>query len=70
MVASGTLDRCPDAVLRNSRAHAVTDTFLSVGKGELASVTLEGNALSQARKPTQEENFSASWLETSETFAP
>ena len=48
------LDRCTGAIVRDSRAHAGTDTFLSVGSGELRNVVLEGNALGSARKPTEE----------------
>jgi len=48
------LDRCPGAIVRNSRAFDGTDTFLSVGPGELKGVVLEGNALDNARKPTEE----------------
>jgi hypothetical protein len=48
------LDRCPGAVVRDSRAVAGTDTFLSVGPGELPGVVLEGNALAAAQKATEE----------------
>lgn len=48
------LDRCSGAIVRNCRAFAGTDTFLSVGKGELKGVVLEGNALSGARHATEE----------------
>uniref|UniRef100_Q02B93 Glycoside hydrolase, family 28 n=1 Tax=Solibacter usitatus (strain Ellin6076) TaxID=234267 RepID=Q02B93_SOLUE len=48
------LDRCPGAVVRNSRVFANTGTFLSVGAGELKGVALEGNALGRAEKPTEE----------------
>jgi hypothetical protein len=48
------LERCPDAIVRASRAFAGTGTFLSVAPGELKSVVLEGNALAAARKPTEE----------------
>jgi polygalacturonase len=48
------LDRCPGAIVRDSRAFAGTDTFLSVGAGELQNVVLEGNALGSARKATEE----------------
>ena len=48
------LDRCPGAIVRDSRAFAGTDTFLSVGPGELKTVVLEGNVLDTARKPTEE----------------
>jgi hypothetical protein len=53
------LDRCPGAIVRNSRAFAGTDTFLSVGPGELKGVVLEGNVLSSARKATEETPGSA-----------
>jgi hypothetical protein len=48
------LDRCPDAVVRGSRAFTGTGTFLSVAPGELKRVVLEGNALGSARKATEE----------------
>ena len=48
------LERSPGAVVRASRAFAGTGTFLSVPPGELKSIALEGNALSQARNPTEE----------------
>jgi polygalacturonase len=48
------LDRCSSAIVRNSRAFAGTDTFLSVGKGELKGVVLEGDSLGSARRPTEE----------------
>jgi hypothetical protein len=48
------LDRCPGAIVRNSRAFSGTGTFLSVGPGELKSTVLVGNALSRARKAAEE----------------
>ena len=48
------LERCPGAVVRNSRAFAGTGTFLSFPLGELKNVTLEGNALGGAKKPAAE----------------
>ena len=48
------LDRCPDALVRASRAWTGTGTFLSVGLEELKSIALEGNSLSRAAKPTEE----------------
>jgi hypothetical protein len=48
------LDRCPGAIVRASRAFQGTDTFLSVGHGELKSIVLEGNVLVNARKPAVE----------------
>jgi polygalacturonase len=48
------LDRCPGAIMRASRAFPGTGTFLSVGPGELKSIVMEGNALSAARKPSEE----------------
>jgi polygalacturonase len=48
------LDRCPDAIVRASRAFAGTGTFLAVAPGELKSIVLEGNALGNARKATEE----------------
>jgi polygalacturonase len=46
------LDRCPRAIVRNSRAWAGTGTFLETAPGEL--VTLEGNVLTAAKRPTAE----------------
>ncbi|HUJ09520.1 MAG TPA: glycoside hydrolase family 28 protein [Verrucomicrobiae bacterium] len=48
------LDRCPGAIVRNSRAFAGTDTFLSVGPGELKTIALEGNVLDSAKKAMEE----------------
>jgi polygalacturonase len=48
------LDRCPDAVVRGSKAFTGTGTFLSVAPGELKKVVLEGNALGSARKAAGE----------------
>lgn len=48
------LERCPGAIVRRSKAFADTRTFLSVAPGELKSVVLEGNALDNARKSTEE----------------
>jgi len=48
------LDRCPGAIVRDSRAFAGTDTFLSVAPGELKSIVLEGNTLGSAKKATEE----------------
>ena len=48
------LERCPGAIVRNSRAFAGTGTFLSVGIGEMKSIVLEGNALAGAKKATEE----------------
>jgi polygalacturonase len=45
------LERCPGTVLRASRAVAGTGTFLSVPRGELGTVVLEGNVLGAARQP-------------------
>ena len=47
------LERCPGAIVRNSRAFAGTGTFLSVAPGELKNVVLAGNALGNARKPVE-----------------
>jgi hypothetical protein len=49
------LDRCPDAIMRNSRAFAGTGTFLSVAPGELKGIVLQGNVLNGARRATEEE---------------
>jgi hypothetical protein len=48
------LDRCPDAIVRDSRAFAGTGTFLAVGMGELKSTVLQGNTLGKAKKATEE----------------
>jgi len=48
------LERCPGAIVRNSRAFAGTGTFLSVPPNELKNVVLEGNMLSEARMPAEE----------------
>ena len=48
------LDRCPGAIVRASRAFAGTDTFLSVGPGELKGLVLEGNVLDGALKASEE----------------
>jgi hypothetical protein len=40
--------------VRNSRAFNGTGTFLSVGPGELKNTVVEGNALGQAKKATEE----------------
>ncbi|HEY3836649.1 MAG TPA: glycoside hydrolase family 28 protein [Bryobacteraceae bacterium] len=48
------VDRCPGAIVRDSRAFAGTNTFLSTGVGELKGLVLEGNALGPARRATQE----------------
>jgi hypothetical protein len=42
------------AVLRNSRAFAGTDVFLSTGPGELKTIHLESNVLDNAKTPTEE----------------
>jgi len=48
------LDRCPGAIVRDSRAFAGTGTFLSAGMGELKDVVLEGNTLAKAKKAAEE----------------
>ena len=48
------LDRCPGALVRNSRAFAGTATFLSVGVGELKNVMLNNSTLGSARQATEE----------------
>ena len=48
------LERCPGAIVRNSRAFPGTGTFLSVAPGELKNIVLEGNVLEGAKKPTEE----------------
>jgi hypothetical protein len=48
------LDRCPGGIVRNSRAFARTDTFLSAGPGELKKIKLTGNVLDNAKKATEE----------------
>jgi polygalacturonase len=48
------LDRCPDAIIRGSRAFEGTGTFLSVAPGELKTLILEGNLLGKAKKQSEE----------------
>ena len=48
------LTQTPGAVVRNGRAFPGTETFLSVGPGELKSLYLEGNVLGNARTRTEE----------------
>jgi hypothetical protein len=48
------LDRSPGAIVRACRAFEGTGTFLATGPGELKSIVLEGNVLSNARRPTVE----------------
>jgi polygalacturonase len=48
------LDRCPDAIVRGSRASAGTGTFLAAAPGELKGIVLEGNTLGNAKKATEE----------------
>lgn len=48
------LDRCPDAIVRASRAFEGTGTFLQVGPGELKNTVLESNTLGKAQKATEE----------------
>lgn len=48
------LDRCPGAIVRNSRAFAGTGTFLSVGLGELKKLVFLGNSIGGARRPAVE----------------
>jgi hypothetical protein len=48
------LDRCPGAIVRASRAFDGTGTFLSTGKGELKRIAMEGNAIANSRKATEE----------------
>jgi hypothetical protein len=48
------LDRCPGAIVRDSRAFAGTGTFLSVAPGELKGIVLHGNVLDGARQATEE----------------
>jgi len=49
------LERCPGAIVRNSRAFLGTATFLSVPPGELKNIALEGNVLGEAKHPAREE---------------
>jgi polygalacturonase len=49
------LDRCPDAIVRGSRAYAGTGTFLSVAPGESKGVAMEGNVLGAAQKAVEEQ---------------
>ena len=48
------LDRCPNAVVRGSRAFSGTGTFLSAAPGELKSTVLLDNALGSAARATEE----------------
>ena len=48
------LDRCPGAIVRDSRAFPGTGTFLSVGAGELKSIVVQGLVTGAARKATEE----------------
>jgi hypothetical protein len=48
------LDRCPCAIVRNSRAFNGTGTFLSTAPGELKSTVLESNLLGSAKTATEE----------------
>jgi polygalacturonase len=48
------LDRCDGAIVRNSRAFAGTETFLSVAPGELKKINLESNSLGSAERATEE----------------
>ncbi len=48
------LERCPGAIVRNSRAFAGTGTFLSVPLGELKDVVLEGDVLGGAKALVEE----------------
>jgi hypothetical protein len=44
------LERCQNAIIRNSRAFPGTGTFLSVAPGELKDVALKGNVLDHAQQ--------------------
>jgi hypothetical protein len=57
------LERCPGAIIQNSRAVTGTDKFLSVGTGELKGVLLQNNSLSAARLATEEASASESSAE-------
>jgi hypothetical protein len=48
------LDRCPGAIVRDSRAFAGTGAFLSVGAGELKSTVMQGLVTGSAKKATEE----------------
>ena len=48
------LDRCPDAIVRGSRAFTGTGVFLSAAPGELKGIVLEGNVLAKAQKAAVE----------------
>jgi polygalacturonase len=48
------LTKTPGAVLRDSRAFPGTDVFLSTGTGELKSLHLQGNVLTEAKTATEE----------------
>ncbi|MGD0869268.1 MAG: glycoside hydrolase family 28 protein [Bryobacteraceae bacterium] len=57
------LDRCPGAIVRDSRAFERTGTFLSVGPGELKKLVFAGNTLTSARRPAVEAKTDY-WRET------
>jgi polygalacturonase len=57
------LDRCPGAIVRNSRTFNGTGTFLSAAPGELKSIVLANNLLNSAQTPT-EENPAEFWVDT------
>jgi len=48
------ITKSPGAILRNSRAFPGTGVFLSTGAGELNSITLSGNTLTNAATPIEE----------------
>ena len=48
------LERCPNAIIRNSRAFPGTGTFLSVAPGELKDVALKDNVLDHAQQAAVE----------------
>ena len=53
------LERCPGAIVRNSRAFPGTGTFLSLAPGELKNTMLEGNVMEGAKTPTEEATMSS-----------
>jgi polygalacturonase len=48
------LDRCPGAIVRNSRAFPGTGVFLSLNPSELKEIVLKDNALGLAKQGTEE----------------
>jgi polygalacturonase len=49
------LEKVQGAILRDSKAFPGTGTFLSTPAGELQGITIQGNVMVNAQKPTQED---------------